>query len=341
MENARVTFYKIERCGLYQIGADTSSLGGVSDFLLQLRVWVSKGDKPLDETCTYAIEDSEDVGRTFCYDITSNDSTGDFLLTTWNETPSHKGRVAAVQAKSRVGSANVEFTNLPKDSIPGYATYFWFLPSLSVYATIQFTHRLNGKKSLEKYLREFISKFSDYAIVSDMGSADFNIVGYTDNAGDTALHLHSQFMSSMIKKPGQIDYILRRARQIRKISRHNRLLPSLPHHQEFWQKALVVLGLKENQQLDAPVNFAYEFSLTPTEAELQEIIRNWDHHHDLKWDDIGFTFQGEQKIQWLSHSLARSDYNLAVKRLNEEIIDAKSLLSELTLKRQDILALLA
>ena len=160
-----------------------------------------------------------------------------------------------------------------------------------------------------------------------MGNADFNIVGYSANAGDDALHLHSQFSSSIIKSPGQIDYILRRAEQIRKISRHNRLLPTLQHHQEFWQKALVVLGLKENQQLGTQVNFAYEFNFTPTEEELLEIIRNWDRHHDAKWDDIGFTFQGEQRIQWLSHSLARSDFNLSVKRLNEEIVDAKASLA--------------
>src|SRR5690625_568763 len=90
MEEAKVTFYKIEKCGLYEYGADVSKLGNVAGFLSQLKYWVKKNDKPLDETCTYAIEESEDVDRTFCYDLIANGMTGDFLLTTWNETRSEE-----------------------------------------------------------------------------------------------------------------------------------------------------------------------------------------------------------------------------------------------------------
>src|SRR5690625_932528 len=340
MEEAKVTFYKIEKCGLYEYGADVSKLGNVAGFLSQLKYWVKKNDKPLDETCTYGIEESEDVDRTFWYDLIANGMTGDFLLTTWNETPSYEGKVAAVLAKSKVGSAKVEFTKLPKDTIPGYATYFWFIPSKNVFATIRFQHRLNGKKNLDKYFKEFISKFSDYVVLGDSDEADFNVVGYSEKDGDEPINLHSQFKTSIVRKPGQIDYILEQKNQIRKITRHNRLSPKIAECQEFWQKALLNLGLKKQRNLNSEVNFSYEFSFTPSEPELKEMIAEWEKNHDSKWDDIGFTLKGEQVPRWLSNSLARDKFELDVKRIDEEIVDARSLLDQLTEKRELILGLL-
>ena len=340
MEEAKVTFYKIEKCGLYEYGADVPKLGNVTDFLIQLEAWVKKNDKPLDETCTYAIEESEDVDRTFCYDIIADGRTGDFLLTTWNETPSYEGKVAAVLAKSKVGSAKIEFTKLPKDSIPGYAAYFWFIPSKNVFATIRFQHRLNGKKNLDKYIKEFISKFSDYVVLDESGEADFNVIGYSEKDGDKPINLYSQFKTSIVRKPGQIDYILERKSKIRKITRHNRLSPKSAECQEFWQKALLNLGLKKKRNLNSEVNFSYEFSFAPSEPELKEMIAEWEKNHDSKWDDIGFTLKGEQVPRWLSKSLARDMIELDVKRVNEEIVDTRSLLDQLAKKRELILGLL-
>lgn len=340
MEEAKVTFYNIEKCGLYEFGEDTSSLGSISDYLNQLQAWVKKNGKSLDETCTYAIEESEDVDRTFCYDLVNNGVTGDFLLTTWNETPSYEGKVAAVKAKSKVGDAKVEFTKLPKDSIPGYATYFWFIPSKRVFASIRFQHRLNGKKNLDKYFKEFISKFSDYVVTSENGDADFNVVGYSEHDDDSPLNLHPYFNTSIVRRPGQIEYIYSQRNSIRKITRHNRLIPKLADSQELWQKALKSLGLKKNKNLDSEVKFSYEFNFTPSKDELNEMVEEWRKNHDSKWDDIGFTLKGEQVPRWLSNSLARDQYDLDVKRLDDEIVDASSLLEKLTDKRNLILSLL-
>ena len=238
MEAAKITFYKIEKCGLYEYGAEKSKLGTLPDFLNQLTNWVKRNGKSLEETCTYAVEESEDVGRTFCYDIVKNGITGDFMLTTWNETPSYEGKVAAVKGKSKVGDAEVEFTQLPIGSIPGYATYFWFVPSKSVFATILFHHRLNGKKNLDKYFKEFISKFSEYVVIDDEGDADFSIIGYAANANDNPINLHAYLKTSIVRKPGQVEYLINQCQEIRRITRHNRLSPKLPENQEFWQTRL-------------------------------------------------------------------------------------------------------
>ncbi len=340
MEEAKVTFYCFDKCGLFEYGAEQSKLGELSDFLNQLMAWVQRDDKPLDETCTYAIEESEDVSRTFCYDIVKNGVTGDFLLTTWNETPSYKGKVAAVNSKGKVGGAKVEFTKLPKDSIPGYATYFWIIPSKNVFASIRFQHVLNGKKNFDKYFKEFISKFSEYVVLGESDDSDFQIIGYAEKEDDEPKNLHAYLKTSILRKSGQTDYIVNNLSKIRKVTRHNRLSPNLENSQDLWQKALLGLGLKKQRKLNSDVNFSYEFSFKPSEDELTEMIDEWEDNHDSKWDDIGFTLTGEQNPRWLSNSLARDTFELDVKRVNDEIVDAESILDQVTEKRDLILALL-
>lgn len=171
MEEAKISFYKIHECGLYKHGEEKPKYGNIANFLDELLDWAKKDGKSLEETCTYAIDESEGISRAFCYDLVIDNQTGDCLLTTWNETPSYEGRVAAVKANSKFGNAEIEFTELPKDSIPGYATYFWFWPTNDVFATIRFQHVYNGKKNLDKYLQEFIAKFSSYVVLSDEGEA--------------------------------------------------------------------------------------------------------------------------------------------------------------------------
>ncbi|HDZ9327483.1 TPA: hypothetical protein RUZ39_001371 [Vibrio cholerae] len=199
---------------------------------------------------------------------------------------------------------------------------------------------MNGKKNLDKYFKEFISKFSDYVVLAENGKADFNVVGYSEKDGEDPINLHSQFKTVIVRKPGQIDYILEQKDHIRKITRHNRLSPKLAECQELWQKALKNLGLKKQRSLNSDVNFSYEFSFTPSEAELKEMIAEWEKSHDSKWDDIGFTLKGEQGPLWLSNSLARDKFDLDVNRIDEEIVDAKSILEQLTEKRNLILGLL-
>jgi len=126
-EEADITFYNINKCGYFKYGNDTPEFGNVADTFAELKEWTSNEGMTLGETCTYEIAESEDILRTFCFGLIKNASTGDYLLTTWNETPSTEGNVASVETSKPVGEAEVSLTELPAGSIPGYATYFWII----------------------------------------------------------------------------------------------------------------------------------------------------------------------------------------------------------------------
>ncbi|BBL59937.1 hypothetical protein [Methylomonas koyamae] len=222
IEKVKIQFYKIAKCGYYKYGESSPEFGNIADILNQLYEWVSGNDKSLNETCTYELEDGEDIYRTFCFDIKRNQQTGDFVLVTWNETPTNEGRVVTVNGLQPVGNAEVNFTDLPEGSIPGYATYFWFVPNSNVFAAIRFYHTLLiGKSNLEKYLREYCAKFTSYVVVEENHDGA-EVFGYSFDGSDSK-HLKADFKSFLYKKPGQIEALRSSCDTITKVIRKNRL----------------------------------------------------------------------------------------------------------------------
>jgi len=149
IENVKTQFYRISKAGYYHFAQDNPEFGSVSEVFNELLGWVKSEDKKLSETCTYELEDAEDEYKTYCFNLVKNNETGDFVIITWNETPTNEGRIVTVNGTQTVGNADVSFSDLPDGAIPGYATYFWVIPEYNVFASIRFHHSLLiGKKVL-------------------------------------------------------------------------------------------------------------------------------------------------------------------------------------------------
>lgn len=340
IENVKVQFYRITKFGYYRHGQDAPEFGSASEILDELSTWVRRNGKALSETCTYELEDGEDELKSFCFDLVKNNQTGDFVIVTWNQTPTNDGRVVTVDGSQSVGNVDVNFTDLPEGSIPGYATYFWFIPEHNVFASIRFHHSLLiGKKSLDRYIKEFTAKFTSF-VVTEVEDEEVNILGYSDNNEDVH-SLTADYKSYLYTKPGQVDYILRNIDSIKKIIRKNELNPQIALDRNLWQKFLEGLNISNrNNTLTEEVKIKYEVPFTPNVEEVNAIIEEWNEHHESKWDDVGFKFEGDDQIKWLSHSVAKDSFDLDVIRDNDEIVEAQSLLNALTDIRNVMLRLL-
>lgn len=339
IEQVKIQFYRITKCGYYRYGSSVPEFGTIGDILNQLQVWVSVEDKSLSETCTYELEDGEDTYKTYSFDIKKNQQTGDFVLVTWNETPTNDGRVVTVNGQQAVGNAEVSFTDLPEGSIPGYATYFWFIPERNVFAAIRFHHTLLiGKSNLERYLKEYCAKFTSYTVIEENDDGA-EIIGYSNN-GEEIQHLTADFKSFLYKKPGQAEALRNSIDSVTKVIRRNKLSPQVALHRSVWQKMLEGLRVThEESQLTADVKIKYEIPFTPSVEQFDGMVEEWEENHESKWDDIGFKLSGDSEIRWLSHSVAKAEYEIDVTRDNDEIVDAQSLLNALTENRNVILGL--
>ncbi len=243
-EDARINFYSIQRCGYYRHGTSESIIGNISGLLSQLQSWATRDELPLGSTCTFSPQDTEDnLLRTFCFDIKSNVNTGDFFLTTWNETPSNEGKVPSVSSDRPVGEAQVHLNDIVEGTIPGYATYFWFIPQINVFATIKFQHLLNGQPNLVKYLNGFLETFSDHAVTTQTDDNNLTILGYREDINSEPQGLYHSFKSRLLRKAGEIEFIRQKHASIRKIIRKSQLDLEIEEERSLISKMLLKVGI--------------------------------------------------------------------------------------------------
>jgi len=336
-EKAKITFYQIKDCGFYQRGEDAPEFGSVLQLLTDLDDW-SNG-KPLVETKTFEPRDGQDIHPAYLLDIKS--LNGSWLLTTWNQTPAHESGLASVRGESSVGEAEVVMNAVNPGTIPGFATYFWFLPSRGLFASVRFQHLWTGQKSLQCYLESFLETFSRHVVFGEDEDAQVVVVGYQENAGDEPRHLYPKFRTSLVQKPGRRDFIRQNVDSVRKVLRKTTLrLNRVPDH-AWWQDLLHKTKMSEPQVKPEHVKIQYEMITALSLTDVDAMIEDWDAHHEREWDDYGFELRGESnKTHWFSHSLARAEFELNVERDNEEVVNAESLLAALDSAKANILRIL-
>jgi len=348
-ETARIKFYTVKECGYFKHGKENPAFGDLANILNQLENWATGASLDLVDTKTYEADEGDDgLYPAYCFDIQHEANTGDYLLTTWNEIPTTEGqRVASVKPNSKVGSADVDLTELPEDNIAGYATYFWFAPSEGVFASIKFdTSRLaNGHRQLKKYMSEFMAKWTSYAVRERKnGSTEFEVNGYAATGKEKdAEHHYPRFTSAPMRTETSEQRIKSRQPLIRKVIRKNKIGSGLVTGASLsWFQAVfgyLMAGTKKVSPPDDPVRAKYEVSHTPSSGELDSMIATWKENQDdnSKWDDLGFQFKGESGTIWLSDSLIKDDIELEVDRKNDEVVTANSILKSVTKMRSHLL----
>lgn len=340
IEEAKITFYRVSRCGYYKGFQSTPEFGGMGDTLEQFMGWAKAEGRALSDTCTYEIEDNSDCLKTYCLNLSKQPANADFLLTTWNATPINSGRVASVQGNKRVGEAGVIFDKVPNGAIPGYATYFWFIPEKKLLATVRFQHVLNGSEGMTRLLHEYMAKFTSYVVRAenpDVG-VDVQVLGYAGTPEAPHEPLFPRFKTELFRKQAAVDLIIASYSSVRKIIRKNLLVSAEKNDFELWQKLLCNMGITDPHKPEH-MSIKFEIPYKPTKVEMKAIVAEWTANHESKWDDVGFKMTGRDDPVWLSHSIAKSTFKIDVKRDNDEVVNSESLLSELAKIRDAAISL--
>ena len=337
-EEAKITVYKITACGYYKRGESAApQFGSLSETLRDLRHWIS--GKLLGETKTYSA-DADVRPPTYVVDVT--ECQDDWLLTLWNELETTDGKVASIDGLAQVGRANVTMTEFEVGSIPGFATYFWFMPHVGFMATVRFQHAAGGQLSMNKYLRCFLSQFSTNVVLAAEKNehGDIDIMGYRASPSADVTHCKPQFKTALLRKPGPIDFLLEHAEQIRKVSKKEVLNIAERSKRIWWQNLLVNLHLETPIARHHEVKVSYEVEvggLSPD--QLQTIVDAWQAE-DQDANNYGFDLKGESgRTYWLDHAFVKDTVTVDVQRQNDEILAAESLLEALRRHRRHLLVL--
>lgn len=334
---ARIRFYKITQCGYYE--HSNFQFGNISDILDDLKSWIM--DKALNETQTYSVDpenNESDLLRTFCYSLESK--SGEYLITTWNENADVGGKIASIDSFGITGRAAVETAEISEGFIPGYPSFFWFIPSKNIFATIQFNTRLNGRKNLNLYLNEFLSTRSKYVIYDEVDGEN-RIAGY-GLSGDNYRRLTPKFSSALYKQPGEIEFIKQNRESIRKFVKKDKLKLERNETTNRWQSLYrFFTGKAPTTSCSIEPKVAIELEMTPSENELENIISQWESDAETyPIGDVGFTLAGHPQPYWLRQSIASDEFELDIHYSGEEIlVPSAKLLEELQRRRDTILAI--
>lgn len=336
MVQARIGFFKIKKCGYYRYGEQEPAFGQVSQLLQQISEWSNA--LSLARTKTY--QPSEQLMPAYLYDLKRKD--GDWLLTLWNETPASESGVASVQADGLVGDAEVHINEIVKGSIPGFPSYFWFVPEAGVFANLRFQYELAGHAQLQKYLTAFLERSSPHVAYAEETAAgvDAEILGYRENDDDEPFKFHPHFKSEVFTKPGQLDLLRNRVTDITRVHRRITLQLQTAEDLAGWQWLWRKIKGKEKARQTDDVSVSYDLKSPVSGAEFDDIISTAETDIENGWDDIGFDVKGFQTTQWLRKSYARDRIDVDVKWKNDEIVDGDSLLEQLNRLKPELMKLL-
>ncbi|HBW61195.1 MAG TPA: hypothetical protein DEF75_02175 [Comamonas kerstersii] len=277
----------------------------------------------------------------FLYDIKRRGN--EWLLVLWNQVPSTNSQVASVMANGSVGQAQIHMNNVVAGSIPGFATYFWFLPDRNVFANIRFQHAIGGHAALQTYIRSYLDRFSshvDLDTTTGTSPFDMNINGYRASPTDPVENFSPRYKSFVFTKPGEHELLIQQAHRITKVLRRTYLELQTPEDLDVWQKLWRKLHQQQTVTTDT-VSLQYEMKSSLSREAVQDIIQANDaDSSESTWDDIGFQLSGESSPRWLNKSYARDKFDLDIARQNAELVNLDSLFDALTKRRTAILSLL-
>jgi hypothetical protein len=340
VEDVRVTFYTISRCGFYPWGMENPIFGGINDTFNQLEKWGSNSELSLTKLLDPAPDDDELP----VYLLGIQPSDTDYVFALWNEVPSADGAFTSVSMNSIVGAPQLHLNALTAGTIPGYATYFWVVPDQGVIASIRPMGNTSGLKAMEGYVKKFLMLKSKYAIDGKNEKDEYTVVGHTNKGDKVPLNAHPRFHTTTYKKRGRRPYLLENHARISKVIRVGHVTLDKTVDRGILQSFVQFVRGDANQanHITGVRKAKVELEYTPTEAELIAMMEADDADQDgTRWEDLGFELAGDaNKIIWINKSRASDTFSLEVTRQGGDIISLQSLADSLKDSRNHLLKLL-
>jgi hypothetical protein len=300
-------FFRIRRCGFYRQLERQPVFGDVADCFNDLGSW-TKG-KPLRETNTFEQGTDNDGFPAYCYDFQKNASTGDVLLTLWNEVHNHRGQLPTVDGAAKVGAVQASSVGLARGAIPGYPSYFWIVPGSDLYAAvIPETSFGTGNGNFRKYVEFFLQIFSRHAKTTTTADGEVEVLGYSLNGMDLLTDVAPRLEISFCQRPGDIDFLRKNSTRIRKIIRRETIDLSERDRGSIVQTLLrAVPGFGQATPVDSSYRVKFEVSCRVTKEEFNSIASSVSSVAHLRsGSDVGFKLAQDSQIYWLGRSMVKA-----------------------------------
>jgi hypothetical protein len=335
----------LEKCGIYRSDEDTiPEFGTLAEWWPEFLSWV-EGKGNYKATCTFS-NDKKVPPRVYCAGAAA-DSDGNVGVALWNEAPGDERGVAYLPPTGEVGNLQAEFQDVRVGSKPGWARYFWFMPTEKVAVALApdnlGAYRGPGMGSAADYFYNYLRWHSSYARVAEVerepGKIRKRLLGFSPTSHDDPdSELKARFMTSQLKTTASLQEINNKLGEIRKYIVNSTVeVPRQDHRgplHRFLDSAMPYA--KRDRTEDIHKSFRMELDWKPDKEALQQAIDDWNKHQfgDNYW--VGVKFKNDGRIHRFDEAIGRSSVELTSDWAREPLWREGDLLSAWTVARPEI-----
>jgi hypothetical protein len=352
IDKGLVTFFELKACGHYPAmiknRSDTAVAMTLIDTLEGVISW-ARG-RPFTDTLPVDIDPCSSRHPILLKSFKHDEKTGDYLFIFWECLGDNDGKVGAVVSDSMVGDSSDDTVNIASDEhegrklTPGHPMYYWFIPSLNIFATINFPHSSVSTEGVASYFRDAMKHrvISDYRKVTseldENGVDSVKQVTFRDSNNKSLKYLFNQHMMDI--NLGSLD-LESEAKKITHIVVKEIISKNQTTERDtaftLWGRA------EKTHRSPQPVSRSVEV-ITETRTDgkgLKELLQLYSNERSIRSNeiDIGYRTSYETKTtNWFGRYLNRP-YFIAdkTKKGTRAAYTAEYLLEDLTKQRDSIL----
>lgn len=338
MLDVRVRFFDIKKAGIYSWGGSEPAFSNISDMLVKAYKWAKDG-RDFSATTTYEPEPDKDILRTFFCDWARDNTEKDSVLILWNEIPNDNGVIYGMSPSKKPGEKSMMTTGFGKiPAIPGFPSYFWFIPERNIFASIVFEHSIQGKGNLDRFLKGYLENRSPYRVKNEKGK----VIGYSKDGKESENHeeLYAWFKSVTASREGIEKELEANIGRIRRMIKRETLYYQVEDQRKTIERFFSGLT-KETPIFNDGRNVNHEIAFKPNINQLREIINNFSESTKTSGSikNVGFIFNDNTRIM-LNGSSASLRYELDLLHNENQILDPKKVLKQLMQNKHSLLKIL-
>jgi hypothetical protein len=263
----------------------------------------------------------------------------DFIVVLWNELENHGGNVMGMSESATPGDVNVTESSFGKKNIiPGYPSYFWFIPEYECVIQVVIKGLAPGRSKLKDFMEGYLGNKSKYCVLD----SDDRIIGFSQNGKDepNAAHRFPQFVPVRIAKIDVLDDILANRPKITRVIKKEKLSFKVARQKDIIEKFFSGLGTDGRQSSieDRVVTHSLEYA--PSTREIKAMYQRFlNKKQGDNLLNVGFRLSSGKTLYFAKeYQDVETEINLS--KTKNQIISAAELEAVLIKRRTDLLKVL-
>ncbi|WP_351124459.1 hypothetical protein [Shewanella sp. T24-MNA-CIBAN-0130] len=346
---SEITYFKINKFGFYNKKSLTEVplFGGYEHFIQLFSNWLKKQEN-LGSTSTKGPDNSGN--NIYCSDFYHDESSGNFVITLWNEMSNVENKVLSLSRSQSIGNSTVKEDG-DENSIIGLPSYFYFIPKKDLMLHVGLPQSSDNLRSIKQYISSYFKNLSKYKQTNSDGDTyysdsegedkkcQFRLVWskYTNQAEKKSLIDKAENISKIIQKVHITKYETDDRHLVRKgweklNNAFNELIPNFMSDDDDSKLFKDAINEASNRDFTISSPFKCDSHL------IKKIINQYDQENENGSNNlIGFRTKGSSKTIWLSDSIIKTKIDLDIKSIDKKLPTATVVFIAISEKQEEIL----